>query len=74
MLFTKKKNGIIKISINSSILWIKYPSEISLKSIANFYFGLFQNFFKENSNFEKDKYDINHERKTLNLNFHLKEG
>ena len=55
MLFTKKKNGIIKISINSSILWIKYPSEISLKSIAKFYFGLIQNFFKENTIFEKEK-------------------
>jgi len=73
LLFTKKKE-IIKILINSPIIWIKYPSDFSLKSIAKFYFGLIQNFFKENTIFEKEKYDINHEKKTLNLIFQLKEG
>jgi len=73
LLFSKKKE-IFKISINSPIIWNKYPSDISLKSIANFYFGLIQNFFKENNIFEKEKYDINHEKKILNLIFQLKEG
>ena len=73
LLFSIKKR-IIKISINSPIIWIKYPPDISLKSIAKFYFGLLQNFFIENSVFEKEKYEINHEKKTLKLVFHLKEG
>ena len=73
LLFTKKRS-IIKISINSSIIWDKYPPNISLKSIANFYFGLLQNFFKENTIFEKEEYDINHEKKTLKLVFQLNEG
>lgn len=73
LLFSKKK-GIIKISINSPILWIKYPPEISLKSIAKFYFALLQNFFIEGPAFEKEKYEINHEKKALKLVFHLKEG
>jgi len=73
LLFTKKKE-IIKISINSPIIWIKYPSDISLKSIANFYFGLIQYFFRENKIIEKEKYDINHEKNNLKLYFHLKEG
>ena len=72
LLFTKKRS-IIKISINSAIIWDKYPPNISLKSIAHFYFGLLQNFFKENTIFEKEKYDINHEKKTLKLVFQLKE-
>ena len=73
LLFTKKK-GIIKIIINSPIIWIKYPSDYSLKSIAKFYFGLIQNYFNENTIFVDEKFDINHEKKTLNIIFHLKEG
>lgn len=72
-LFTKKKE-IIKISVNSPIIWNKYPPDISLESIPNFYFGLIQNFFKENKTFVKEKYDLNHEKNKLILFFHLKEG
>ena len=73
-LFFTKKRSIIKISFNSPIIWIKYPTEISLKSIAKFYFGLLQNFFKEDIIFEKEKYDIHQEKKTLKLVFQLREG
>ena len=73
-LFFTKKKGIIKISINSPIIWNKYPSDYSLKSITNFYIGLIQNFFKEYTILEKEKHEINHEKKTLNLIFQIKEG
>ncbi|MHA1720634.1 MAG: hypothetical protein ACTSXK_14020 [Promethearchaeota archaeon] len=73
LLFMKKRR-IIKISINSSIIWSNYPPDISLKSIAKFYFGLLQNFFKETIIFEKEEYDINHEKKALKIVFQLKEG
>lgn len=73
LLFSRKKR-IIKISINSPILWIKYPPEFSLKSIGNFYFSLIQNFFIEELVFEEEKYEINHEKETFKLVFHLKEG
>ena len=73
LLFTKKRR-IIQISINSSIIWIKYPPDISVKSIAKFYFGLLQNFFKENTIIEQEKYEINHEKKTLKLVFQLNGG
>ena len=74
LLLSKKKNKIIEISINSPIIWMKYHPEISLNSIAKFYFALLQNFFIEELVFEKEKYEINHEKKTLKLVFHLKEG
>lgn len=73
-LLLSKKKRIIEISINSPIIWMKYPPEISLNSIAKFYFALLQNFFIEELVFEKEKYEINHEKKTLKLVFHLKEG
>ncbi|QEE14858.1 hypothetical protein DSAG12_00678 [Promethearchaeum syntrophicum] len=72
LLYTKKKR-LIKISINSSIIWDNYPQLFSLKSIAELYFGLFLSFFKENRIFGKEEYNINHEKKTLKLIFQLNE-